>query len=171
MLSPDGVQLAQEGEGDQGVGSADSQVALDLLQLAQTGLQLGCNVICKNTGAFVRDGHSITGKHRLINQTEGGDLNRAKQSDGLRETKQNTAADRVSVDGRCGAARTLLTAASNLDDQVAVENGAASQILGRSYRVDGLVSHTQFRAKAGAWRTGQSAWIDKKGVGWWGGKR
>lgn len=58
---------------------------------------------------------------------------------------------------------TLLTAASNLDDQVAVENSAASQILGRSYRVDGLVSHAQFRAKAGASNTGQSASIDKKG--------
>lgn len=34
MLSPDGVELAEESEGDQGVGSADSQVALDLLQLA-----------------------------------------------------------------------------------------------------------------------------------------
>lgn len=82
MLSPDGVQLAQEGEGHQGVGSADSQVALDLLQLAQTGLQLGRNVICKNTGALVTDGHSITGKHRLTNQTQGADSNGAKQSDG-----------------------------------------------------------------------------------------
>lgn len=89
MLSPDDVQFAQEGQRDQGVGSADSQVALDLLQLAQAGLQLGCNVICKNTGALVRGGRSITGKHRLVNQTEGGDLTGAEQSDGLRETKQN----------------------------------------------------------------------------------
>lgn len=89
MLSPDGVELAEEGEGDQGVGSADSQVALDLLQLAQTGLQLGCNVICKNTGALVRDDHGVAGKHRLINQTERADSNREKkQSDGLRETRQ-----------------------------------------------------------------------------------
>lgn len=59
----------------------------------------------------------------------------------------------------------LLTAASNLDDQVAVENSAASQILGGSYRVDGLVSHAKFRAKAGARRTGQSASTIKKKEG------
>lgn len=85
------MELAEEGEGDQGVGSADSQVALDLLQLAQTGLQLGCNVICKNTGALVRDDHGVAGKHRLINQTERADSNREKkQSDGLREMRQNS---------------------------------------------------------------------------------
>lgn len=38
MLSPDGVQFAKEGQGDQGVGSADSEVAGDLLKLAQIGL-------------------------------------------------------------------------------------------------------------------------------------
>lgn len=73
MLSPDGMELAEEREGDQGVGSADSQVALDLLQLAKTGLQLGCNVICRNTGALVRHDGGVAGKHRLINQTEAAD--------------------------------------------------------------------------------------------------
>lgn len=100
MLSPDGVELAEEGEGDQGVGSADSQVALDLLQLAQTGLQLGCNVICENTGALVRDDHSVAGKHRLINQTEGAHSSRAKHHDGLRETRQNSEHRQVVTFGR-----------------------------------------------------------------------
>lgn len=47
MLPPNDSQFAEEGEGDQGVGSANSQVACDLLKLAQTSLQLGCNVICR----------------------------------------------------------------------------------------------------------------------------
>lgn len=65
------------------------------------------------------------------------------------------------------AAWPLLTAASDLDDQVAMENSAASQILGRSHRVDGLVAHAQFRAEAGASRTGQSESSDKKRAGLW----
>lgn len=47
MLPPNDSQFAEEGERDQGIGSANSQVAGDLLNLAQTSLQLSCNVICK----------------------------------------------------------------------------------------------------------------------------
>lgn len=47
MLPPNDSQFAEEGERDQGIGSANSQVACDLLNLAQTSLQLSCNVICK----------------------------------------------------------------------------------------------------------------------------
>ncbi len=47
MLPPNDAQFAEEREGHQGVGSANSQVACDLFKLAQTSLQLSSNVICK----------------------------------------------------------------------------------------------------------------------------
>ena len=47
-LSPDDAQLAEEGQGDEGVGAFDGQVARDLLQLPQAGLQLGCYVVYGN---------------------------------------------------------------------------------------------------------------------------
>lgn len=49
MFPPDDAQFAEEGEGDQGVSSANSQVACDLLNLAQASLQLSSNVVCKGT--------------------------------------------------------------------------------------------------------------------------
>lgn len=48
-LSTDNTKFAQEGEGYEGVGAAHCQVAGDFLQLAQVGLQLGCNVGYRNT--------------------------------------------------------------------------------------------------------------------------
>lgn len=47
MLPPNDSQFAEESKGDKGIGSANSQEACDLLNLAQTSLQLSCNVICK----------------------------------------------------------------------------------------------------------------------------
>lgn len=49
MFPPNDAQFAEEGEGDQGVGSANSQVAGDFLKLAQTSFQLSCDVVCKKT--------------------------------------------------------------------------------------------------------------------------
>lgn len=60
---------------------------------------------------------------------------------------------RASTGGPAGAV--VLTPSSDLDDHVAVENGASSQSLGRSYRVNRLVSRTQFRTETCTWRTGQ----------------
>ena len=42
----------------------------------------------------------------------------------------------------------VLTPSSDLDDHVAVENSAASQSLGGVYRINRLISHTQFRTQA-----------------------
>lgn len=41
----DEAELAEEGERDEGVGAAHGQVASDLLQLAQAGLQLSSYVV------------------------------------------------------------------------------------------------------------------------------
>lgn len=61
-----------------------------------------------------------------------------------------------SLDRRWGVV--VLTPSSNLDDQVAVENSAASQSLGWSYRINRLISHAQFRTQTCTWRTGQPTW-------------
>lgn len=50
-----------------------------------------------------------------------------------------------------------LTPASDLDDQVALEDGAASQRLGRGDRLDRVVSQAEFGTQACARRTGQPA--------------
>lgn len=52
----------------------------------------------------------------------------------------------------------ILTPASNLDDQVAVENSAASQSLRWSYRVNRLIPYAEFRTQACTWWTGQPKW-------------
>lgn len=52
VLPPNGSQFSQKGERHQGVGSAHHQVAGDLLDLPQTGLQLGRYVICKRRSGF-----------------------------------------------------------------------------------------------------------------------
>lgn len=53
----------------------------------------------------------------------------------------------------------VLTPSSNLDDQVAVENSAASQSLGWSYGINCVISHAQFRTQARTWRTGQPTYM------------
>lgn len=58
--------------------------------------------------------------------------------------------------------RVILTPASNLDDQVAVENSAASQSLRWSYRVNRLIPYAEFRTQACTWWTGQPTWRKNK---------
>lgn len=47
LLSTDETEFAEKGEGDERIGAAHRQVASDLLQLAQAGLQLSCYVVCR----------------------------------------------------------------------------------------------------------------------------
>lgn len=49
FLPADDTQLAEEGQRHQGVGAPDGQVARDLLQLTQTGLQLRSDVVWGHT--------------------------------------------------------------------------------------------------------------------------
>lgn len=47
LLSANKAQFAEKRKGHEGVGPSHCQIAGDLLQLAQTGLQLSGNVVCK----------------------------------------------------------------------------------------------------------------------------
>lgn len=47
LLSTNEAQFAEKRQGHEGVGPSHREVASDLLQLAQTGLQLSGNVVCK----------------------------------------------------------------------------------------------------------------------------
>lgn len=51
LLSANKAQFAEKRKGHEGVGPSHCQIASDLLQLAQTGLQLSGNVVCKNNSS------------------------------------------------------------------------------------------------------------------------
>lgn len=48
LLSANKAQFAEKRKGHEGVGPSHCQIASDLFQLAQTGLQLSGDVVCKN---------------------------------------------------------------------------------------------------------------------------